>query len=388
MFPDKLHLKIGQRHFSGSLRELTIADRLVDFSSNDYLGFSQSPVATDSSGSGSTGSRLISGNSKLHEDVENQIALFHDCEAALLFNSGYDANLGLITAITDRHDMILYDHLVHASIRDGISLSKAKALRFQHNDLDHLEILLNKFSQAEDRVVYVITESVFSMDGDTPDLVELTSLCNKFKNVCLIVDEAHSLGVHGKKGEGLVQNLGLQEQVFARVVTFGKSLGTHGAAVLGSRHLREFLINFARSFIYTTALPQHTVKMIQHNYKKLKSDQAAHEQLRINIKYFRKQIKSTGFQLQDDITDKRCDGLSLRFRESVTPIQICIMKGNVMARKAALHLQQNGYDVRAILSPTVPKGQERLRICLHAHNTKKEIRGLLKSLKVFADKHA
>ncbi|AGC76329.1 8-amino-7-oxononanoate synthase [Nonlabens dokdonensis] len=366
MLPDKLQALIGMRHFSGSLRKLFVNKDKVDFSSNDYLGFSKLPLSKDVDSNGATGSRLISGHSDLHDQVEAQIAQFHKVPAALLFNSGYDANIGLIPALTDRADLILFDQLVHASIRDGIQLSKAKSLKFRHNDLAHLEILLSKFSDADQREVYVITESVFSMDGDMPDLQSLVRLTKKYHNVHLILDEAHAIGVIGNNGVGLAQKLHLENDIFARVVTFGKAMGAHGAAVLGSADLKEYLINFARSFIYTTALPQHALHCISNAYHTLiQSDQAVN-QLRNNIAIFNKLV------LQN--------GLRLRFRESETAIQICTISSNGKVKKVASILQEKGYDVRAILSPTVQQGEERLRICIHSFNTEKEIELMLELL--------
>jgi 8-amino-7-oxononanoate synthase len=363
MLPDKLHLKLGMRHFSGSLRTLKTIQGKVDFASNDYLGFSKLLSVAQSSQNGSTGSRLISGNTRLHEQVEQQVAGFHNTESALLFNSGYDANLGLIAAVTDRFDLIIYDEYVHASIRDGISLSHAKAIKYRHNDLNHLSILLDKFREDEDMEVYVVTESVFSMDGDQPDLIGIVDLVHKFENVHLILDEAHALGVIGKKGAGLAQKLGVESAIFARVVTFGKGLGAHGAAVVGSEDLRNYLINFCRSFIYTTALPEHCLRVIEAGYSALENSQKEVVQLQENIRYFNECVINSG--------------LRLRFRESRTAIQICIIPNNDQVKKTAVSLQQNGYDIRAILSPTVPQGQERLRICLHSYNSKDEIKNML-----------
>lgn len=363
MLPDKLHLKLGMRHFSGGLRTLKTIPGKVDFSSNDYLGFSNSLKVAQSEKHGATGSRLISGHTPLHDQVEEQVARFHNADAALIFNSGYDANLGLIASITDRMDLIIYDALIHASMRDGIRLSQAKAIKYHHNDLDHLNILLNKFCESEDRQVYVVTESVFSMDGDQPDLAGLVAIISQFKNVHLILDEAHALGVIGQKGEGLAQSLGLEQAIFARVVTFGKGLGAHGAAVLGNADLKNYLINFCRSFIYTTAIPQHSLRVIEAGYKALEGSQSQVLQLQENIRYFNKVVVRLG--------------LRLRFRESVTAIQVCIIPDNQKATSTALELQNKGYDVRAILSPTVPKGQERLRMCLHSYNTREQIKEVL-----------
>jgi 8-amino-7-oxononanoate synthase len=366
MLPEKLQTLIGMRHFSGNLRKLSIHKDLVDFSSNDYLGFSKLSFTSTVTSNGATGSRLISGHSELHDRVESQIAIFHNAPAALLFNSGYDANIGLLPALTDRADLILYDQLVHASLRDGISLSQAKSLKYRHNDLDHLEILLKKFSEQEQREVYVVTESVFSMDGDLPDLEKLVQMIKRFQNVHLILDEAHAIGVIGKKGEGLAQKLGLEQDIFARVVTFGKGLGCHGAAVLGSEDLKEYLINYARSFIYTTSLPQHSLYAILNAYDALDKNHAAVSQLASNIAMFNK------FAVQN--------GLRLRFRKSETAIQVCIIPKNDQVKKVALILQESGYDVRAILSPTVAKGEERLRVCIHSFNTEKEMNDLLQLL--------
>ena len=364
MLPDKLHRKLGMRHFSGKLRSLQLPnENLVDFSSNDYLGFAKSIEVDKASKSGATGSRLISGHSELHEKVEHQIAKFHRVESALIYNSGYDANLGLISCLADRGDLIIYDSLVHASIRDGIGLSHAKAIKFPHNDLQHLQILLDKFCVAEDREVYVITESVFSMDGDQPDLQKLLEIISKYDNVHLILDEAHALGVLGDKGEGLAQSLGLENRIFARVMTFGKSLGAHGATVLGSEDLKQYLINFSRSFIYTTALPEHSLRAIEAGYDKLESKSSLVVQLREVISYFNDQVLE--------------NGLRLRFRESETAIQICKISGNKEVTRVAEELQKHGYDIRAMRSPTVPQGQERLRICLHSFNTKEEIKNML-----------
>ena len=261
--PHHLSSKLEIRKQFNSLRSLQSSASLIDFASNDYLGFSQLEsifnqthqfvIEHNFTQNGATGSRLISGNHPLYQLAEDYIAQFHQCESALIFNSGYDANVGFFSSVPQKGDLILYDELCHASIRDGIKLSNAKAYKFTHNDFEELEALIQRHKAAN---IYVVTESVFSMDGDTPNLEELVNVCKKH-NCYLVVDEAHALGVFGDKGEGLVQMLGLQEEVFARIMTFGKGLGCHGAAVLGSNELKQYLINFTRSFIYTTGLPPH-----------------------------------------------------------------------------------------------------------------------------------
>ncbi|MGJ8683862.1 MAG: aminotransferase class I/II-fold pyridoxal phosphate-dependent enzyme [Nonlabens sp.] len=372
MLPDKLLRKLGMRHFSGSMRELKAHENLIDFASNDYLGFAKMPVehAPDSK-NGATGSRLLSGHSKGFEQLEERIATFHKAENALIFNSGYDANLGLISSVAVRGDLILYDELVHASIRDGIQLSMARSLKYRHNDMEHLKILLEKFGDGIEQEVYVITESVFSMDGDQAPLHQLVRLTLDIENAHLIVDEAHALGVIGEHGEGLVHHLGLENEVFARVVTYGKAMGCHGAAVLGSFDLTQYLINFCRPFIYTTALPPHALALINTGYGRLENGHENIEKLQDVIHKFNRLVVQSG--------------LRLRFRESETAIQVCIIPGNQKVKDTATQLQRKGYDVRAILSPTVPEGQERLRLCLHSYNNLEDCEQVLqiiaKSLK-------
>lgn len=368
MIPDKLLLKLGQRHASGSMRELKTMTGLIDFSSNDYLGFSNRLQPDKTQQHGATGSRLLTGQSNACQALEHKIAAFHKVESALLFNSGYDANLGLISSVAQRGDLILYDEYVHASIRDAMRLSPAKSLKYRHNDLGHLAILLDKFATGENQEVYVITESVFSMDGDMPNLIELVSLIKAYDNVHLILDEAHALGTIGSKGEGLAQSLHIEDQIFARVVTYGKAMGCHGAAVLGGFDLNQFLVNFARSFIYTTALPLHSLNCITSAYDLLERDPASVQRLQHLVKKFNRLVIQSG--------------LRLRFRESVTPIQTCIIPHNAMVKKAALQLQHAGYDIRPIVSPTVPAGEERLRICLHSFNTVEECERMLHKLAV------
>src|SRR5436190_3874515 len=249
-----LNKKIDERKEQNSFRQLSLPKGgMIDFCSNDYLGIVKNDLLNRQSRfeqpdhSGATGSRLLTGNYKLIEETEQFIANFHNAEAGLIFNSGYDANVGLLSSVPQRGDTILYDYLSHASIRDGIRLSFAQSFSFQHNDLNDLEERLKKATGN----IFVVTESVFSMDGDLCPLKDLVTLCEKY-NANLIIDEAHATGVIGKKGEGFVQTLNLESKVFARIHTFGKAIGVHGAIVLGSTSLRDYLINFARSFLYST----------------------------------------------------------------------------------------------------------------------------------------
>ena len=372
--PKSLTLKLEQREQNNSLRKLALSNHLIDFSSNDYLGFSKSEAIFNRTHSflidnkiiqnGATGSRLLSGNHAVYQEAENYISKFHDSENALLFNSGYDANVGFFSAVPQRNDVILYDELSHASIRDGIQLSNAKSYKFQHNDFEDLERLI-KIYKSENSEIYIVTESVFSMDGDTPNLEELVQISNQY-NCFLVVDEAHALGVFGNDGEGLVQMLGLQDEVFARIITFGKGLGCHGAAILGTQKLIDYLVNFARSFIYTTGLSPHSVAAILVAYQHLQTEKEALQKLRENIIHFNQEKKQLG--------------LNPLFVRSKSAIQSAIIPGNQKVKNIANQLQDKGFDVKAILSPTVPEGQERLRFCLHSYNSKEEISEVLQLL--------
>ena len=245
IFPKSLLVKLELRRHNNALRNLPIPNHLIDFASNDYLGFAHSESIFDKTHqflldrdikkNGATGSRLLSGNHNLYSETEGMIATFHQSESALIFNSGYDANVGFFSAVPQRNDLILYDELCHASIRDGIQLSNAKSYKFDHNDLEDLEGKIKNLALIiKNQEVYIVTETVFSMDGDCPNLAALALLAEKY-HCNLVLDEAHALGVFGENGQGLVQELQLQNKVFARIITFGKSMGCHGE--IGRAHV-------------------------------------------------------------------------------------------------------------------------------------------------------
>jgi 8-amino-7-oxononanoate synthase len=378
---DFLGKKLNERKGVNAFRQLRLPDGKIDFCSNDYLGIATNgliekaaamtavaakppeanPPGANASLSkewphGSTGSRLLAGNYPLIEEAEKALAAFHSTPAALIFNSGYDANLGVLGCIPQRGDTVLYDALSHASIRDGMRLSFAKAYSFAHNDCADLEKKLQLAPAAG--TLFVVTESVFSMDGDLAPLQEITALCDRY-NAYLIVDEAHATGIIGPKGEGLVQQLGLEDKCFARIHTFGKAVGCHGAVVAGSSLLRDYLINFSRSFIYTTALPPASIQAINTAYALLPTLQTERRQLQKLIKKFQ----------QATLKYTRLD--------SPTPIQVVIVPGNEEVKQVAKKLQDAGLDVRPILYPTVPRDSERLRIVLHAFNTEQELNQLI-----------
>lgn len=374
-FPEGLSRKLSLREQEGMFRVLQTHEGLIDFFSNDYLGFASNPNLDPESGgeeispfqwNGSTGSRLISGNSKAHEELEMALAKFFRAESALLFNSGYDANIGLFSAVLQRQDAVFFDRLSHASIRDGISLSSASSYGFEHNDLGDLK---KKISKARSRTGqnYVIVESVYSMDGDEAPLDQLADFCRS-ENLYLIVDEAHSTGVMGQDGSGMITTLGLENEVFARIHTFGKALGCHGAAVLGSEFLKKYLINFARSFIYTTALPPREVLRISGALKELEHSEQR-DRLSLNIDAFLSEIENLN--------------LTSNFIPSRSPIQSFLLPDSSDPEEIKKVLQEHKMGAKVIFSPTVPKGQERIRICIHSFNTSSEIRRILQLLSTF-----
>ncbi|MCE2713339.1 MAG: pyridoxal phosphate-dependent aminotransferase family protein [Cryomorphaceae bacterium] len=341
----KLISKLEERMDEGTLRSLSCFEGMTDFFSNDYLGLAKMSFE-DTQATGSTGSRLISGTSEESLRCEQFLAEHFLAEAALVFNSGYDANLGFFGSVPQKGDTIIYDQFIHASVRDGIKLSNAKAFSFKHNSVEDLE----KKIQLSEGTVYVAIESLYSMDGDLAPLKEIASLCEQYE-AYLIVDEAHAAGVLGK---GLSIELGLCHLTFARLITFGKAYGAHGAAVLGSEQLKEYLINFARSFIYTTALPPGTYQWIQYNCSQ--SIMEFQVQLQQNIQLFR----------ENCFPEYLCS-------DARSPIQI-IRVGEIHRTKVLAEvLHQNGFAVKPIFSPTVPKGSECIRICLHAFNTEEQI---------------
>ncbi|MEQ9582192.1 MAG: 8-amino-7-oxononanoate synthase [Arenibacter sp.] len=375
--------KLTERQDNNSLRMLPMPKGLIDFSSNDYLGlarneaiFIEASKLLEQKGviaNGATGSRLLTGNNALYGELEEVLASFFVTESALVINSGYDANVGFFSAVPQRTDVVFYDELSHASIRDGIGMGLAQSYKFKHN---HLESLNRQIDGARERKtdgdIYVVTESVFSMDGDTPDLEALAELCTS-KGAYLVVDEAHAVGVFGKMGEGLLNELGLQDKVFARIVTFGKAMGCHGAAILGSSALKSYLVNFARSFIYTTGMPPHSLATILAAYEHLSTSGVEQRQLRAKIEFFKDQLR--GHELET------------YFISSNSAVHCCLVEGNEKVKNWSLQLQDRGFDVKPIMSPTVPKGQERLRFCLHSFNTENEIKDVLLSLaKLFEKK--
>ncbi|WP_162427061.1 aminotransferase class I/II-fold pyridoxal phosphate-dependent enzyme [Pontibacter pudoricolor] len=367
---NKLQQKLAERAAQGNLRALKTTTGLVDFCSNDYLGLARSEKLRELIQEeetnykhlplGATGSRLLSGNHPLFEELETIVAGYHKGEAALLFNSGYMANVGLLSALPQRGDTVFYDEASHASMKDGLRLSFAKIYSFRHNDVRDLK---QKLKRATGQI-YVVVESVYSMDGDKAPLKELAIVCQAH-NAALIVDEAHAVGLYGANGEGLTIALGLQDKVFAQVITYGKAMGNHGAAIVGPKVLREFLVNYSRAFIYTTGLPTHALLALKCAYSLLPQLHTERERV--------KQLAAKLYGQLNAIKGIRCtpaDSVILSvFTDDATQL-----------KPLALTLQQQGFDIRPVMSPTVPKGKERLRVIVHAYNTEEEIVGLVQAI--------
>lgn len=350
------------------LRSLKKINGGVDFTSNDYLGLARSADlhreiqvrynALVARRNGSTGSRLLSGNSELIESIEHELAKIFDRETTLVFDSGYMANLAVLSTIPQRGDTILMDERAHASLKDGARLSHATKWNFRHNDVNDLERKLRVATGER----WIVIESIYSMDGDEAPLPDILNIADHY-NARVILDEAHTTGIYGTKGSGWSHAMGLHRRVAITVFTFGKAMGVHGAAVACTNDTRDLLINFSRPFIYTTAPSDHAIVSIQTSFDFLKNVRSRVADLQKNIEVF----KSKAAQIRG-------------WNRSNTQIQAIIVPGEETVRQAADKLQHAGYDVRAILPPTIDAGAERLRVSLHAFNTQNEIEGLIKTL--------
>ncbi len=355
-FPTRLINKLEERSEAGNLRKLAERDEGIDFYSNDYLGLSSYTTIAHTSASSPGSSRLIAGTTNEHLSFERQFAKQYGHEAALLFNSGYSANCGLFSAIGLKDTVFVYDEFIHASIKDGLRLSFSKAFSFKHNDVADAERLLKKFKGQH---VFIVVESLYSMHGDFAPLKEISLLAQEY-GADWIVDEAHTGGLFCKGG--YCEYLSIEPLPFARIVTFGKAYGSHGACVLSAQLVIEYLINFSRPFIYTTALSVSHVKELEE--KVIHSDLSQHQhQLQENISYFRAQCKQTGL-----------------ISAPASPIQTLHIGDTHLAKLREQECEKNGIHIKAILAPTVPKGLESLRISIHSFNTLKEIDLLLEIL--------
>ena len=348
---------------------MAIAGRpLVNFCSNDYLGLASSPVLRDAAiaaveryGVGAGAAALLSGWTVAHHELAIGIADYLQRDRALLFSSGYLANLGVLAALAGRHDEIFHDRLNHASLIDGVRLSGARSTRYRHADTADLE---RRLQAAQGARRLVVTDGVFSMDGDCAPLAEVARLARAHEAL-LVCDDAHGFGVLGN-GRGLSAELGLtQQEVPLLVVTFGKSLGTAGAAVVGRADLIESLQQNARTFIYDTACPPAVAAASSAALGLLRRDASLVARLAANIAYFHAGLRRAG----------------LAVPASRTPIQPVVLGDDARTLAAAQSLRERGYYVRAIRPPTVPEGTSRLRICLSAAHTEAQIDGLVGALR-------
>ncbi|MBE3568808.1 MAG: 8-amino-7-oxononanoate synthase [Bacillales bacterium] len=335
--------------------------KLLNFSSNNYLGLAgderliQASIrASQQYGAGSTASRLMVGNYSLYEKVESELAEWKGTEAALIFNSGYTANVGIISALVGRHDIVFSDKWNHASIIDGMILSRAEIKRYQHQDLDHLESLLQKAPVHKKKLI--VTDSVFSMDGDIAPLKGLIELKEKYGAI-LMVDEAHSSGIYGERGEGLLHSLSLAQQVDVQMGTFSKALGTFGAYVTGKQWLIDYFINKMRSFIFTTALPPAVLGSILAAISIVQHETTRRKKLQENSHYFRKKLCEIGFDTGTSETQ-------------IVPIMI---GSNELTVRFSQCLEERGVAAVAIRPPTVPEGTARIRFSLMSTFTKEEL---------------
>lgn len=361
---------LKERNKNLLLRQLTVNKLNIDFTSNDYLGRSRSAWVKNKVEKeaksihnfrlGSTGSRLLSGNYNEIEELEFLLAKHFKGESALFFNTGFNANVGLLSTLPQKGDLVIYDEHIHASLHQGLNLSKSYKTAFKHNDIADLEA---KLKQNKGKVVFVIVESIYSMDGDYCPLEEIVKLKALYPFE-LIVDEAHSGGVVGEQGSGLTCKLHLESACLARIFTFGKAFGAHGSAVITSNQIKKYLINFCKNFIYTTAPPLHEILTVKHSI--IFSQVNTNQQLKL-------------YKLINYFIDKKNQYPKLKIIGE-GPIFAVISGSNNQAKQLSQYLKTKDIDARPILSPTVPKGTERIRICLHAFNKPSEIDLLFKSL--------
>jgi len=376
MIAKLLSKELENRESRNELRKLRILpSHHVDFCSNDYLGLIRSgdlersiqeaittacPTSSRLAGAGS--SRLIAGNNQHVQAFEEWLSTFYGGEAALIFTSGYNANLGLISALGTLNDLVfLYDEQIHASMRDGFRLSRAKSHHFQHNDLDHLENLL----QLQKKEVIVFAEAVYSMEGDRAPLVDMVELIERY-GAKLIVDEAHAVGLYGASGEGLVQSLGLSDRVFARVCGWGKAHGSQGAVIIAEQQTKEFLINFSRPFIYSTGISHLMLIAAECSYRIVQRARTERAKMK---------------RLIDEWNTHPSNDL-ITISNNATPIQILQptqprAEATALIHKLSSILLAHKMNVVPIYSPTVSRGSERIRISLHAFNSPEEVRTLL-----------
>jgi 8-amino-7-oxononanoate synthase len=353
----------------GWIRLVGSEDRLLDFSSNDYLALSEHPEVIGASikylemfGAGAGAARLMSGDLEINHLLEEKIAGLKSKEAALTFGSGYLANTGIIPALAGRGDLIITDRLSHASIYDGCLLSGARTIRFRHNDLTHLEQILQE-KRSQYNSCLVVVESIYSMDGDRCPLVELVQLKKRF-DFMLMVDEAHATGIYGENGAGIIEEDKVSREVDIAMGTFGKALGSYGAYAAASREFIDFLVNKARTFIYSTALPPAVVGATLASLYLVESEPQLRIDLHAKVAFFKKQLRKNG--LKDDPGPSQ-----------IIPVMVGESK---KAMAIAEELQKSQIYVKAVRPPTVPEGSARLRFSITRHHQEEDLKRCAQNL--------
>ncbi|KAF2483938.1 pyridoxal phosphate-dependent transferase [Neohortaea acidophila] len=410
--PIGVRTALERRREKSTIRQLsTNPASSVDFSSNDFLSLATSPelrrrflrglancskerleTGPLTTHLGSGGSRLLDGNSSYAEALETEIAAFHNAPCGLLCNSGFDANVSIFSCLPQPGDIIAFDELIHASVHDGMRLSRAgKRISFPHNDLNRLEEILRQCLaddadlQAGRKNVFIAVEAVYSMDGDVAPLAEIVAMLSALLPLGvghLIVDEAHSTGIFGSQGRGLVCELGLEDKVTVRLHTFGKAMACGGAILLCSPTLRHYFLNFARPLIYTTFMPYPSLAAIHASYSLLQDGHA--EPLVAHLQMLIAYLQDSLIQLVASLRLPPEMRHLLRVPRTRSTSAISYVMSS-QPKTLAAYCRSKGYVVRAIVPPTVPAGTERLRICLHAGNTVEQIDGFLRAIHSWID---
>jgi 8-amino-7-oxononanoate synthase len=337
----------------------------IMLASSSYLGLSIHPkliaasqTAVEEFGVGSSGSRLITGNMTLHESLEYALTRFHGTEDTILFNSGYDANLGVISTLMKKSDVIFSDELNHASIIDGSRLSRSEVRIYNHNDMTDLERHLRdaKSSRKPGSRFFIITDSVFSMDGDLANLIELAELASDY-DAYLMLDEAHAVGVFGAHGRGLAEEQKMEGQVDILMGALSKAFGTSGGYISGTEELVDILRNRARSFVFTTSLPPSVIASSLASLEVVRSEPELREQLWKNIDYFKSNL----------------DGIGYNTMSSASQIIPMLIGSSDKTMELSKALFNHGIFLNGIRPPTVPEGSSRLRATMLANHTKQDI---------------
>ena len=360
---DRWRLELEHLKAAGRYRVLQ-SPAGIDFSSNDYLGYGKRPLPPSDLSHSGTASRLLRGNHPIWDEVEALLANWHRAETALVMTSGFAANEGLLSTIIAPDDVVFSDQCNHASIIDGLRLSKAEKVVFAHNSLDELESHMRQrmLTRTSSQAWFVVTESLFGMEGDLAPLRQVADLADRYR-AHLIIDEAHATGCFGSNGSGLVDSLGLRDRVLATVHTGGKALAVPGAYIAGSRLLKETLVNRCRHLIFTTAPPPIIGAWWLDTLETAKIDDDARRALRERTRLFRSELANRG--------------IAAAGTEFIVSI---VLGPDHVAVEAARQLQQAGFDVRAIRPPTVPDGTARLRISIHADHEPADLRSLADAL--------